>query len=507
MLFVCLLGIERPKQRKKVGTIFADIKVLIQNLLHGACTIILQTSELNMMHDKNIHSDETSNQQVSSLVTFDETEVETLGPCRIDSPIVHILARRKTSPYNVEENDRVLFDDTASALAEHPIARVPGFTPAGPRRKIFFDPSKTRAGIVTCGGLCPGFNDVIRGLVMELHFLYGVKKIHGFCNGYQGFIPKYGRPVIDLTPQYVSQINEQGGTILGSSRGSQDPVEIVDCLERMGINMLFVIGGDGTLRGGHGISAEISRRKSKISIIGIPKTIDNDISFIDQSFGFQTAFSEAAEVIRAAHVEAKASPNGVGLVKLMGRHSGVIVCYAALAHNDANFVMIPEISYPLEGEKGFLKWLLERVKKAGHAVVVVAEGAGQEYMNSTELGTDASGNQKLGDIGTYLRDRITKSFLAENLELNLKYFDPSYSIRSVKANSFDSVYCLRLAHNAVHAAMAGFTDVVVSRWHGRFVLLPIPLAVRNRHQVDPYGDLWFSVLESTGQPPCFGNEE
>jgi 6-phosphofructokinase 1 len=261
------------------------------------------------------------------------------------------------------------------------------------------------------------------------------------------------------------------------------------------------------LRGGHGISAEISRRKSKISIIGIPKTIDNDISFIDQSFGFQTAFSEAAEVIRAAHVEAKASPNGVGLVKLMGRHSGFIVCYAALAHNDANFVMIPEISYPLEGEKGFLKWLLERVKKAGHAVVVVAEGAGQEYMNSTELGTDASGNQKLGDIGTYLRDRITKSFISENLELNLKYFDPSYSIRSVKANSFDSVYCLRLAHNAVHAAMAGFTDVVVSRWHGRFVLLPIPLAVRNRHQVDPYGDLWFSVLESTGQPPLFGNEE
>lgn len=439
------------------------------------------------------------------MVTFDELDIQTLGPCRIESPLAQTLAKRKTSYYNVEENDRVLFDDTASALAEHPIGKVPGFTPAGPRRKIFFDPSKTRAGIVTCGGLCPGFNDVIRGLVMELHFLYGVKKIHGFCNGYQGFIPKYARPVLDLTPQYVSQINEQGGTILGSSRGSQDPIEIVDCLERMGINILFVIGGDGTLRGAHGIFQEISRRDSKIAIVGIPKTIDNDISFIDQSFGFQTAFSEAAEVIRAAHVEAKASPNGVGLVKLMGRHSGFIACYAALAHNDANFVMIPEISYPLEGENGFLKWITNRVRTSGHAVIVVAEGAGQEYMNKTN-GTDASGNAKLGDIGVFIRDRITEAFASEKLELNLKYFDPSYSIRSVKANSFDSVFCLRLAHNAVHAAMAGYTNVVVSRWHGRFVLLPIPLSVRNRHQVDPYGDLWFSVLESTGQPPLFENE-
>ncbi len=440
------------------------------------------------------------------VVTREDLIVKSLGTCRVDSPLLPILEQRKRSYYNVDESDRVLFDDTASALVAHgsSLDQIPGFEPAGPRRKIFFDPSKTRAGIVTCGGLCPGFNDVIRALVMELHFLYGVRRIHGFCNGYQGFIPKYKRPVLELTPQFVSQINEHGGTILGTSRGQQDPVEIVDCLERMGINVMFVIGGDGTLRGAQAISREVEARGVKIAVVGIPKTIDNDIMFIDQSFGFQTAFSMAADVIQTAHAEAKASPNGIGLVKLMGRHSGFIACYASLACNDANFVLIPEVPFKLEGDHGFLATLRKRVQASGHAVIVVAEGAGQDMMGSHNGGTDASGNSKLGDIGVFLKQKITEDFTAAGMELNLKYFDPSYFVRSVKANPFDAVYCLRLAHNAVHAAMAGRTEVVVSRWHGRFVLLPIPLAVRNRHEVDPNGDLWLSVLESTGQPPVFG---
>ncbi len=440
------------------------------------------------------------------MVSREDLVVKSLGPCRVDSPLLPLLERRKRSYYNVAESDRVLFDDTASALLARgvPIEEIPGFEPAGARHKIFFDPSKTRAGIVTCGGLCPGFNDVIRGLVMELHFLYGVRRIYGFCNGYQGFIPKYKRSVLELTPQTVSQINEHGGTILGTSRGEQDPVEIVDCLERTGVNVLFVIGGDGTLRGAQAICREVEARGAKIAVVGIPKTIDNDINFIDQSFGFQTAFSVAADVILTAHAEAKASPNGVGLVKLMGRHSGFIACYAALARNDANFVLIPEVPFTLEGESGLLAVLRRRVQASGHAVVVVAEGAGQELMGDKDNGSDASGNAKLGDVGVFLKQRVTDDFAAAGLELNLKYFDPSYFVRSVKANSFDAVYCLRLAHNAVHAAMAGRTEVVVSRWHGRFVLLPIPLAVRDRNTVDPSGDLWMSVLESTGQPPVFG---
>ena len=339
---------------------------------------------------------------------------------------------------------------------------------------------------------------------MELHFLYGVRRIYGFCNGYQGFIPKYKRPVLELTPQSVSQINEHGGTILGTSRGEQDPTEIVDCLERMGVNLLFVIGGDGTLRGAQAICREVESRGSRIAVVGIPKTIDNDIMFIDQSFGFQTAFSVASDIIQTAHAEAKASPNGIGLVRLMGRHSGFIACYASLARNDANFVLIPEVPFKLEGENGLLAVVRRRVQSSGHAVIVVAEGAGQDITGGHHGQTDASGNNKLNDIGVYLKQKITEDFAAAGVELNLKYFDPSYFVRSVKANPFDAVYCLRLAHNAVHAAMAGRTEVVVSRWHGRFVLLPIPLAVRNRHVVDPNGDLWLSVLESTGQPPVFG---
>jgi 6-phosphofructokinase 1 len=435
------------------------------------------------------------------LVNRDDLAVKSLGACRVDSPMLPLLEQRQRSYYNVDESDRVLFDDTASALIARgvPADQIPGFEPAGPRRKIFFDPSKTRAGIVTCGGLCPGFNDVIRGLVMELHFLYGVRRIHGFCNGYQGFIPKYKRPVLELTPQSVSQITEHGGTILGTSRGEQDPAEVVDCLERMGINILFVIGGDGTLRGGQAICKEIEARGAKIAVVGIPKTIDNDIMFIDQSFGFQTAFSVAGDVINTAHAEAKASPNGVGLVKVMGRHSGFIACYASLARNDANFVLIPEVPFKLEP---FLEAVKKRVNASGHAVIVVAEGAGQDLLQANGE-TDASGNSRLGDIGLFLKQKINESFAAAGMESNLKYFDPSYFVRSVKANPFDAVYCLRLAHNAVHAAMAGRTEVVVSRWHGRFVLLPIPLAVRDRHCVDPNGDLWLSVLESTGQPPRF----
>jgi 6-phosphofructokinase 1 len=346
-------------------------------------------------------------------------------------------------------------------------------------------------------------NDVIRALVLELSFHYGVRKIYGFCNGYQGFIAKYKRSTVDLTPELVNGISAKGGTILGTSRGEQDAREIVDCLEQMGINILFVIGGDGTLRGAVGIVEEVAKRGEKIAVVGIPKTIDNDIMFIDQSFGFQTAFAEACDSIRAAHVEAESSPNGVGLVKLMGRHSGFIACYASLAKSDANFVLIPEIPFKLHGERGFLTVLRERIQRRRHAVIVVAEGAGQDFLMAQSHETDASGNIRLGDIGVFLKNEITKDFALHGLELNLKYIDPSYAIRSVPANPYDSVYCLRLSHNAVHAAMSGRTEIMVGRWHGRFVHIPMATAIRERNCVDPDGDLWMSVLESTGQPRFF----
>ncbi len=281
-------------------------------------------------------------------------QVKTLGPCRIDSPLATLLTDRRNTLDAVEESDRVLFDDTVSAARSRncPPSDLPSIEPAGPRRKIYFDPAKTRAGIVTCGGLCPGFNDVIRALVMELYHRYGVRKIYGFRNGFQGFVAKHGRDVVDLTPDLVSDINQQGGTFLGTSRGNQSADEIVDCLERMDIRVLFAIGGDGTIRGALDIIRVIEERGAKIAVIDIPKTIDNDILYIDHSFGFHTAVNEASKSIRAAHIEAKAAPNGVGLVRLMGRHSGFIACYAALATGDANFVLIPEVPFGLDGEGG-----------------------------------------------------------------------------------------------------------------------------------------------------------
>jgi 6-phosphofructokinase 1 len=427
--------------------------------------------------------------------------VRSLGTCRIDSPLKPLVASRRTGPHYVAEDDRVLFHDTTSLVVATGLATadLPGFEPAGPRQRIFFDPAKVRAGIVTCGGLCPGINDVIRGLVMELSFHYGVKRIHGFQNGYQGFIPDHGHDVLDLTPRIVSDIDDWGGTLLGTSRGPQDPAAIVDCLERMSISCLFVIGGDGTLRGAMAIAKVVEERGLPIAVVGVPKTIDNDIPFIDQSFGFQTAFAEASKSIRAAHVEAKAAPGGVGLVKLMGRHSGFIACYASLAEPDANYVLIPEVPFRLDGPDGFLPHLLSRVRDRRHAVIVAAEGAGQEHCGAAD-GQDASGNRRLADIGLVLKDRIARFFAEAGEELNLKYIDPSYMIRGVPANPFDSVYCLRLAQNAVHAAMAGRTECVVGRWHGRFVHIPMPLAVSHRNQVAPDGDLWLAVVEATGQP-------
>ena len=358
-----------------------------------------------------------------------------------------------------------------------------------------------RVGIVTCGGLCPGLNNVIRGLVLELSDHYGVTEILGFRNGYAGLVK--GDEPMRLNPWVVADIHNQGGTFLGTSRGDQDPEEMVATLVRLGVSILFVVGGDGTLRGAQKIADAAAAREVPISVVGVPKTIDNDIPYIDHSFGFQTAFSRATESIRAAHTEASSTPNGVGLVKLMGRHSGFIAAYAALANHDVDFVLVPEVAFALDGPTGLLSVLRRRVNYHGHAVVVVAEGAGQDLLASSGA-RDASGNTRLADIGQFLRDRIVTDFDDAGTDLNLRYVDPGYAIRSVPANPYDAVFCLRLAQAAVHAAMAGRTAMVVGRWHGRFVHLPIALATGSRNQVDPDGDLWMSVLEATGQPATFG---
>jgi 6-phosphofructokinase 1 len=440
--------------------------------------------------------------QRTERVEAQDLEIKILGPCRYESPLAARLGLGALQRTGAAE--RVLLDDRLSRRNGHPHARVPTFEVAGPRDRMFFDPAALRCGIVTCGGLCPGINNVIRGLVLELTHSYGVKDIFGFRYGFEGMVTRHGHEPVRLGPAWVSEIHEKGGTVLGTSRGSQDPGEMVDTLAALGIGALFVIGGDGTLRGATKIVAEIERRGLLISVIGIPKTIDNDIHFIDRSFGFESAFAAAVEAIRSAHVEATGARNGIGLVKLMGRHSGFIACHAALASTDANFVLIPEVALRLEGEGGFLRNLERRLAERAHAVIVVAEGAGQDLcIDGGDAATDASGNVRLKDIGFVLRDRITRHFHERAVDITLKYIDPSYQIRSVPAAPGDSVFCWNMARNAVHAAMAGNTEMLIGQWHGRFVHVPLPLATRFRKQVDVNEDLWMSVIEATGQPVSF----
>ncbi|MCL4148730.1 UNVERIFIED_CONTAM: hypothetical protein GTU68_020896 [Idotea baltica] len=377
---------------------------------------------------------------------------------------------------------------------------------AGPRENIYFDPSKTTVAIVTCGGLCPGINNVIRSLVMTLNYRYGVEKILGVRYGYQGFIPEFGHPFIDLTPELVSDIHQFGGTILGSSRGDQDVPMIVDCLERHGVNILFTIGGDGTLHGAREIHEEIERRGLKISVAGIPKTIDNDINHIEKTFGFETSFSIASPIIRDAHNEAKGAYNGISIVKLMGRDAGFIAANAALSMPEVNFVLIPELEFDLHGSKGLLEVIRQRLALKHHCMIVVAEGAGQSLFKNRKEKKDASGNILHEDIGILLKTEIKAHFDKINIPAAIKYIDPSYIIRSAPATPSDSIFCTKLASHAVHGAMTGKTNFVVGRRNNKFVYLPIDLVIAERKEIDLEGELWFNVLEITGQPMNMKND-
>jgi 6-phosphofructokinase 1 len=415
--------------------------------------------------------------------------IDDLGQCTIASPL------RATR--FMDSSKRLLFRADIDELRAQLRAGVdpPSFELAGPRDKIYFDPDALRCGIVTCGGLCPGLNDVIRSIVFCLHEKYGIAQVYGFRFGYAGLVERNGLRPIELTTRRVSQIHEVGGTVLGSSRGPQPVDEIVDMLERLEIQLLFAIGGDGTLRGAHSIVEEIRRRKLKIAVVGVPKTIDNDISFIDMSFGFDTAVEAARQATRAAYVEASCHRSGIGLVKLMGRDSGFIASFSTLADTQVGLCLIPEVCFTIDG---VVRAAAERIERDGYVVIVVAEGAGQDLLAETAA-SDPSGNLRHGDIGAHLRDTLPETLRAHGTSVSLKYIDPSYMIRSLPANARDSNFCLRLGHAAVHAGMAGKTDVVIGSWRRRLTHVPIPTAVSSRKKVDTNGYLWQTVLSVTGQ--------
>ena len=445
------------------------------------------------------------------MANVPDFSVPTLGECTIPSPIMLSTVQGDRAANYVGDADYVRNEIDAKVGTQPDLGPSQLLQKAGPRAKIYFGPSHVHAGIVTCGGLCPGLNDVIRAIVRCLWYRYGVRRITGIRYGYKGFLPEYNFEVKDLNPEIVDDIHKMGGTILGSSRGGGERTqEIVDAIERLNLNMLFTIGGDGTQKGAIAIAREIEKRKLKVAVVGIPKTIDNDLLFIDRSFGFETAVAKAAEAVSGAHAEAHSSMNGIGLVKLMGRDSGFIAVHTVLAVHEANFVLIPEVPFDMEGPAGLLAQLESRLARRHHAVVVVAEGAGQEILaadGETSSGKDASGNQKLLDIGLFLKERIVAYFGEKGMEVNLKYIDPSYLVRSAPASPTDSVYCERLGNNAVHAAMAGKTMVLIGLVNGEFVHLPMAVAVLNRSHVDPEGALWRDAVDATQQPFSMKNME
>jgi 6-phosphofructokinase 1 len=440
-------------------------------------------------------------------MNYEDFLVTSLGKGGIISPL-KFTQRAESHIYKfVNDRDRILYDVSLENFVKCRDTRdIPvSFEKAGPRENIFFEPAKTKVGIVTCGGLCPGLNNVIRSLVNELYYRYGINRVLGIKYGFEGLIPKYNHPLVELSAPMVNYIHLTGGTYLGSSRGNQDVVQMVDTLEIININVLFCIGGDGTLRGAHAIYEEIKKRNLKISVACIPKTIDNDIDLIQKSFGFETAFSIANDIIRYAHNEASGAFNGVALIKLMGRDSGFIAASAALAIQEVNFVLIPEISFDLYGPSGFFNILRKRLEERQHAVVVVAEGAGQEFFETNVKDTDPSGNIIHKDIGIFLKNKISEEFIKTGFPHSIKYIDPSYIIRSAPANANDSKFCNLLAQNAVHAALAGKTDFVVGFWNDQFTLLPISMVVAKRKKIDIESELWWNVLEATGQPISMKN--
>ena len=432
--------------------------------------------------------------------------IESLGKCSIDSPVGLSNTIGDKTPSFVPDNRLIRYRIDAVPGDHATVSAKELLEVAGPREKIYFSPSHVHAGIVTCGGLCPGLNDVIRAIVRSLWFLYGVRRISGIRYGYKGLLPDYGYDIVRLDPDVVDDIHKIGGTLLGTSRGGGEKTsEIVDTIEQLNLNILFTIGGDGTQKGALAIAKEIEKRKLKIAVVGIPKTVDNDIEFVEKTFGFDTAVVKASEAVAAAHMEAHSQINGIGLVKLMGRDSGFIAVHTVLAVHEANCVLIPEVPFEIDGPSGLLAYIERRLARRNHAVIVVAEGSGQEFF--TEKGSmDASGNRRLYDIGLFLKEKIQDYFSAKKMEINLKYIDPSYMIRSATAAPIDSMYCERLGNNAVHAAMGGKTKLIIGLVNNEFVHIPIEAAISRRKLVDPEGSLWRDAVEATQQPLSLRNE-
>eukprot|EP00929_Paragymnodinium_shiwhaense_P116504 TRINITY_DN860_c0_g2_i1.p1 TRINITY_DN860_c0_g2~~TRINITY_DN860_c0_g2_i1.p1 ORF type:complete len:2777 (-),score=621.22 TRINITY_DN860_c0_g2_i1:77-8053(-) len=368
---------------------------------------------------------------------------------------------------------------------------------AGPRRQIFFNPEEVATAIITCGGLCPGLNSVIREIV-HMSYIYGVKKVYGITGGYKGVVTPH--LWMTLTPDNVNDIHKQGGTILQSDRGHPSMEEQFESLKAKGIRQYFIIGGDGTHLGAMAMAELMMEKKWSCAVIGIPKTIDNDLPMLDRTFGFDTAMTEAVKSIDVAYTEAKCNANCIGLVKLMGRHCGQLTMMSCVAARRVDVCLLPEMSVDL---KNVLEHLVALIQKKGAAVIVVAEGCAATLMKDVDTGYDAGGNKLLPEVGAWMKEQITKYFKNQVVPVTVKYVDPTYSVRAVPANANDSVYCSSLAAAAVNAAMAGYTACTTGKIDDHYVILPIRLLVSVPNNKVWLDGRWYERLMATTNQPSF----
>lgn len=423
-------------------------------------------------------------------------------PNRADLPVQRLGTPAFPSPLGgpwIEDDAKVAVptdpEEILSCLANG--GEIPSFVASGKRRGLLLDPTEMTLGLVTCGGLCPGLNDVIRAATRVALRRYGVRRVLGFRFGYAGIPVSGGHEPVRLTLDRVATVHREAGSLLGVSRGRQDTAAIADGLVEHGVDALIAIGGDGTLRGVHAICEEIERRGLMLPVVGVPKTIDNDISWVQRSFGLDTAVAVARDALDVASNEARAAWDGVGLVRLMGRESGFITAMATLASGVVDFCLIPEVPFAVDGPGGLLEAIEKRLRERRACVIAVAEGAGHDLLGTASV--DASGNAVPHDIGTHLRETIARELPARGIPVNLKYIDPSYMVRGTRATANDSVFCTTLGQQAVHAALAGYTDCVVGHWSQHFTLVPTKLATSTRQRVDPDSSLWRTVVALTGQ--------
>jgi len=335
-----------------------------------------------------------------------------------------------------------------------------------------------RLAILTSGGDCPGLNAVIRAVVRTAtdHYQY---ECVGIKNGWKGAAVG---DIIPLPPLSVSGILYRGGTILGTSRfnplkDGETTARILENLTLHRIGAVICVGGDGTLRASH----EIARMG--VNVVGVPKTIDNDIQATDVTFGFHTAVQIVTDAIDRLHSTAE-SHNRIMILETMGRNTGWIALSAGLA-GGADLILIPE--RPFSYDK-ICAMLTERHKRKSFSIVVVAEGAYPEGGEAVNIGAlDAFGRPRLGGIGFELAHEIE---MRTSIEARVTVL--GYVQRGGTPVAFDRILATRFGVAAVEAVAAGKFDHFIALRGEELVAVPIADGVGQCKQVD---DKLFEVAE------------